>query len=73
MIIKESLNFKIIPNKETQERIKKRILTEMERISSVEEARQEIKILEKKNLFQEDGFYIEEKIKYLKEYIATND
>lgn len=73
IIIKESFNFKITPNKETQERIKKRILIEMERISSVEEARQEIKILEKKNPFQEEGFYIEEKVKYLKEYIAIND
>ena len=40
-------------------------------INSIEEAEEEIKVLKNKASFNEDTFYIEEKIKKIEEYIIN--
>lgn len=63
--------FHITPNEKRKEEIYKRIENEMNWINSIEEAEEEIKVLKNKTSFNEDTFYIEEKIKKIEEYIIN--
>lgn len=68
---KEKKFFHITPNEKRKEEIYKRIENEMNWINSIEEAEEEIKVLKNKASFNEDTFYIEEKIKKIEEYIIN--
>lgn len=67
----DKIFFHITPNEKRKEEIYKRIENEMNWINSIEEAEEEIKVLKNKTSFNEDTFYIEEKIKKIEEYIIN--
>lgn len=73
IVFSEDKNFfHITPNEKRKEEIYKRIEDEMNWINSIEEAEEEIKVLKNKTSFNEDTFYIEEKIKKIEEYIINS-
>lgn len=73
IVFSEDKNFfHITPNEKRKEEIYKRIENEMNWINSIEEAEEEIKVLKNKTSFNEDTFYIEEKIKKIEEYIINS-